>query len=128
MSAPAAVAAFNTTAAHQAIFDWVQNLRPATRAALIEAVAGSGKTSTLIQILRLIPRGQSVIFLAFGKDAAREVEQRAQAAGLCRPGVAFKTLNGLGYGPLRRQFGSDVDTDTVDNRLAERLTPEEYQL
>lgn len=120
---------FQPTAEHLAIFDWVTSTSPATMAALIEAVAGSGKTSTLIQILRLIPVTQTVIFLAFNRDAAAEVCNRARAAGLDRPGLAYLTLNSFGFRALLRAFrGVQIDEDVVDRRLRDKLEDTEYRL
>ncbi|MHB8727600.1 MAG: UvrD-helicase domain-containing protein [Sulfuricaulis sp.] len=48
----------------QAIFDFVKQGRGS---AVIEAVAGSGKTTTIVEALKLIPPTERVVFLAFNK-------------------------------------------------------------
>lgn len=66
---------------------------------IVQARAGTGKTSTIIQALRHVPRGESTTLVAFNKSIARELEQQTPA------GVTVKTMHALGFGALRRQFG-----------------------
>lgn len=79
-----------TTPAHQAIFDHVQNKTAGN--AVISAVAGAGKTTTLVRMLGLIPASQRVVFLAFGKKNALDLKDRVP------PHVKTQTLNSLGHG------------------------------
>lgn len=80
-----------TTPAHKAIFDAVAS---GDRNIIISAVAGAGKTTTLLRALGLA-KGR-VAFYAFNKRIAEELQSRAPAHVKCQ------TLNGLGYGALRR--------------------------
>jgi DNA helicase-2/ATP-dependent DNA helicase PcrA len=43
------------------------------RNAVISAVAGSGKTTTLLKALDLIPEDKTVLFLAFNKSISDEL-------------------------------------------------------
>ena len=58
----------------ESIFDFVKN---GTGNAVIEAVAGSGKTTTLIKCLEQIDSSLKVLFLAFNKSIAMELQERA---------------------------------------------------
>lgn len=60
----------------QDIYDFVQN---GTGNAVINAVAGSGKTTTIVKAVDLIPADQTVAFLAFGKAIADEIRTRVPA-------------------------------------------------
>ena len=57
----------------EAIYDFVEhdvgNL-------VVEAAAGAGKTSTLLQILRLLPSDKKVLFCAFNKDIVKEITKK----------------------------------------------------
>jgi DNA helicase-2/ATP-dependent DNA helicase PcrA len=61
----------------------------------VEAVAGSGKTTTIVAAARLIPTHLSAIFLAFNKSIAEELEARLPRH------VEAKTLNSLGFRYVR---------------------------
>lgn len=79
---------FKVTPAHQAIFDKVEK---GEGNMVISAVAGSGKTSTIVEALNLIPAEKSVCFLAFNKKIAEELQTRVPS------NVAAMTLNALGH-------------------------------
>lgn len=114
---------FEITPQHAAIFSWVTDPTPRNPALIIDAVAGSGKSSTLIEILRLIPPHQTAVFLAFGHDAAAEIGAKADRAGLTRAGIQFRTLNSMGFrGVISSRRGVSIDRDIVKARLRARLT------
>jgi DNA helicase-2/ATP-dependent DNA helicase PcrA len=79
-----------------AIYDWVGN---GQGSAVIEAVAGSGKTSTILEVLKLIPCTSAVLMLAFNKSIADELKSRVP------PHVVVKTFNGLGHSILSKRLG-----------------------
>lgn len=106
---------FKPSKFQQAIFDHVKigydNL-------IIEAVAGSGKTTTIVQALELIPPTQRVVFLAFNKSIAEELKTRVPKH------VSAMTLNGLGHQAWMRFAGkitlnSSKTRDIINNRLAD---------
>jgi DNA helicase-2/ATP-dependent DNA helicase PcrA len=69
--------------------------------AIVEAVAGSGKTTTIVEALKHC--NGSTIFLAFNKAIAEELKQR---------GVNAKTFHGLTFSPvLRAKPGRVLDND-----------------
>jgi len=58
---------------------------------VLEAVAGSGKTTTILEAMRRL-KTSNVLFLAFNKSIQMELASRVP------PGVTTKTLNALGHG------------------------------
>lgn len=74
---------------------------------IIEACAGSGKTTTILQALDLV-KG-SALFLAFNKSIAVELQTKVPAHVTC------KTLSAQGYALLRESTGMKfiVDDDKV---------------
>lgn len=64
---------FKPSLYQQALFDWILH---GEGSAIVEAVAGSGKTTTIVQALNLIPDGKRAIFLAFNKNIAEELKTR----------------------------------------------------
>lgn len=63
---------------------------------VVQAVAGSGKTTTIVAAAKLIPSSLKAIFLAFNKDIAVELGDRLPNH------VPAKTLNALGWGICKR--------------------------
>jgi hypothetical protein len=55
-----------------AIFSFIENLSAGN--AVVEAVAGSGKSTTIVEGMNRIPKGKSAIFLAFNKAIAEELD------------------------------------------------------
>ena len=87
----------------QAIYDWVKS---GTGNAVVEAVAGSGKTTTILGALHLT--SGKVLFTAFNASIAEELKRRAPSH------VRVSTLHALGLKSVRRSFGFfDVDQDGV---------------
>ena len=80
---------FTPSRYQQAIFDFVTN---GSGDGLVNAVAGSGKTSTLEQAARLLPRGKRALFLAFNKKIADELATRLRGTTM-----AAKTIHSVGY-------------------------------
>lgn len=73
--------------------------------AVIEAVAGSGKTTTLVKIMEQIPSNQRVLFVAFNNHIVDELKKRAPAH------ADVSTLHQLGLRTLRH-YGKGLKTDT----------------
>ena len=83
---------FEITPAHEAINNAIE---AGERHLMISAVAGSGKTTTILEALKLIPT-ERVMFLAFNKSIATELAMRVPQ------NVQACTLNSLGH----RAFGT----------------------
>lgn len=73
--------------------------------AVVSAVAGSGKTTTLLKALEIIPKDKNVLFLAFNKSIADELKTRVPQTN----NITVKTVHGFGYGMLARYYGSEID-------------------
>jgi superfamily I DNA/RNA helicase len=113
---------FIVTPAHKLIFDTVKDRQ---HNAQISAVAGSGKTSTILEALKYCDPSESIMFLAFNKKIAVEIEGRVKALGINN--VTVKTLNALGHGAYCATRGGfsvvKLDTDKVRG-IADRLVTE----
>lgn len=68
-----------------------------TKHIIIQALAGTGKTFSLVAMLRYLT-AHSVIFLAFNKHIVDELESRIPK------GMIAKTMNSFGYAQVRRHF------------------------
>lgn len=66
---------------------------------VVKAVAGSGKTTTIVEALSYVPAGMSVLFVAFNKSIAEELKKRAPA------GVEVSTLHSYGLRTITRSLG-----------------------
>ena len=80
------------------IFDWIVN---GTGSAVIEAVAGAGKTTTLVESLTRTTG--EVAFSAFNKAIATEIDERVKPLGL---GTRVKTgtLHSFGFAALKAAY------------------------
>lgn len=96
---------FSPSPYQQRIFDFVST---GNGSAIVEAVAGSGKTTTIVQAVRLIPKDKSVLMLAFNKTIAEELNSR-----IALPNVQVKTFHSLGYSAYRDVHGSKVKMDNA---------------
>lgn len=87
----------------QGVFDHIAD--PAAGNAIVKAVAGSGKSTTIVEACRRIPAGKTSILLAFNKNIATELQQR---------GVNAKTFHSLCFGPvLRHKQVNNVETNKL---------------
>lgn len=93
------------SAYQSAVLDFVSN---GSGNALIQAVAGSGKTTTLLQVCERI-KGRCVA-LMFNKKIQTEFDSRLKKAGISH--VDAKTVHSLGFGAYRKRFGSVNISDT----------------
>lgn len=87
---------FTPSPYQQAIFDEIANGKSNL---MIEAVAGSGKTTTIVEAAKLVPENYSSLFVAFNKNIVSELSVRLP------PHVKAKTLHSLGYSILYQQQG-----------------------
>lgn len=97
-------------AQQNAIFDWARTGRGNL---IVVARAGTGKTTTIVEMLEHAPE-RKVLLAAFNKSIARELQSRIR-----RQGVEAKTLHGLGLRFIKNAWGNAVkveDDDTKGNR------------
>jgi DNA helicase-2/ATP-dependent DNA helicase PcrA len=92
----------------RAIFDYIEHGQGHL---VVEAAAGSGKTSTLVKCLDLIPETKRVLLSAFNQDIVKELEKRTTD----KKNVEVRTLHGLGLSFLKK------------NLVGERLEPEPFK-
>lgn len=91
----------------RAIFENVESGEGHT---VIRARAGSGKTTTILEAMKFIPRGKSAVFMAFNKSIADELADRAPG------GVSVSTLHSYGNRALVNAYGRlKLDTRRTEN-------------
>lgn len=73
--------------------------------ALVEAVAGSGKTTTILEALDRVPKCIDVLFCAFNKHIAEELSMRAPV------GVTVSTIHSLGFRTLLSRISRDIQVE-----------------
>ncbi len=115
---------FKPSIAQQNFYDWI------TRAlgnAILDAVAGAGKTTTLIEGLQIMMG--SVWFGVFNKQMADEINIKINANDKLRARAAFgnrqdpllaSTFHSLGFNLMRNFNGRDTVT-TVDDKKVEKI-------
>lgn len=86
----------------QAIYTFLET---GTGNAIVEAVAGSGKTTTILECCNRIPKGKTSIMLAFNKTIAEELKAR---------GVNARTFHSLTYSPvMNSRKTNNVETNKL---------------
>lgn len=100
------------TSEQQAILDTNSDLR-------IDAVAGSGKTTTLIEYARTRPPNSRILYLAFNRTVREEARRKFTEAGM--PGVDVETAHSLAYRHTRHLRQGDVRSAYKVHELAELL-------
>lgn len=91
--------------------------------AVVDAVAGSGKSTTIVNALRIIPSNKSVLFLAFNKSIVDEL--KAKVGEL--PNVEISTLHSLGCRAIRKSFNSKTNASKYSTYIKERIEDETLQ-
>lgn len=103
------------------IFDAISN---SSENLLINARAGAGKTTTIVEALKLIPEDEKVLFLAFNKHIASELKERVPK------GVYVCTFHSLGWRAIKKKFkDAELDNykaDKIISRLAVNWTLREH--
>lgn len=84
------MAEFQPSKYQEAIFDYVLN---GNGNLVVEAVAGSGKTTTILEILKLIPKDKKVLFCAFNNTIVDELKERVNG---CK-NVKVSTIHSMGF-------------------------------
>ena len=78
---------------------------------VVIARAGSGKSSTIVEGFKYLPKGTKCLMVAFNKSIAEELKQRAPSY------VDVLTLHSLGFRTIKQTFG----TVTLDNDKAKKI-------
>ena len=92
----------------KAIYEFVANGKGN---GIVEAVAGSGKTTTIVQSLDLLDQHKRILFLAFNKHIATELSDRVPF------GCEARTMHSLGLEILRKYRKVQIKQYKIDNIL-----------
>lgn len=112
---------FEPSSYQKAIFDVLED--PNGGNLCVEAVAGSGKTTTIVEALKRIPTkltpdsltSASVVFLAFNKNIAETLKTR------CPSHVQCSTFHSLGFRALKTVLPANGKNTKVDGRKVSKL-------
>ena len=72
---------------------------------LIKAYAGTGKTSTIVEAVKLLPKDKNIMFLAFNKHIQEELKIKLPEYVRCY------TTYGLGTAAIKRKYGDKIEFD-----------------
>lgn len=97
-----------------AVYDFVTD---GTGNAVIDAVAGSGKSTTIVNALKLIPENKQVLFLAFNKAIVEELVIKIGN----KPNVQVMTLHSLGAKTVMSTFKSSLDNYKYKTYISDGL-------
>lgn len=100
----------------ETIFSWVINGRGD---AVVQAVAGAGKTVTLVEAAKLL-KNERAVFLAFNKHVAQQLQQRLGNA------MTAKTIHSVGLAALRQTIKIPVVVD--DNKYGDIAKPHAQEI
>lgn len=112
--------AFTPNKYQQAIYDFILN---GEGNAVINAVAGSGKSTTIVNALNIIDPSQSVLFLAFNKSIVEELKKKIGE----KPNVEIKTLHSLGSGICYKDFHSTINADKYVKYINKCIKEEKFK-
>ena len=91
------------------IFDFVQH---GAGNAVISALAGSGKTLTAVSCLKLIPKTQKCLFIAFNKSIVDTLIEKPTNM----PHAYARTMHSLGFLMIKRNLGNDIEVNEYKYR------------
>jgi DNA helicase-2/ATP-dependent DNA helicase PcrA len=112
----------NFTPEQLAIFDFVKH---GAGNGIIDAVAGAGKTTTIMECARHIPANTSrVLFSAFNKSISKEITEKLSQRGLKH--VTVKTIHALGYQMLT-SYAPGRKLQVEDSKYSKLLKNPEIQ-
>ncbi len=110
------------TPEQEAIFAFVQH---GSGHGIIDAVAGAGKTTTIMECARFVENPSEVLFCAFNTSIAREIHQKFQARGLHQ--VTVKTIHALGRKILSAHVGGETPLKLDNKKYTAILQEEGFQ-
>lgn len=99
-------------------------LRDNSRSAVLSAVAGSGKTTTIVEGCKHVPKGQTIRFLAFNKSIAETLKERLPLT------VDASTFHSAWYAAARQNLPQSpkVDTKKLLNIFKQNLNRKDFEL
>ena len=95
------------------IFHFIKNRKENL---LISALAGAGKTTTVVHGLKLLPSDSKKIYLAFNKHIQMELKEKLPDDVYCY------TFHGLGVNAIKNTYGDSITFDEfkVDNHIKKK--------
>lgn len=100
---------FTPSEYQEKFFDWIEH---GVGNALIQARAGSGKSVTAVSSMKLIPKTEKCLFIAFNKSIAEHLNEKLKS----RPNCSARTTHSLGNLMIKRNLGSDIELDEYKYR------------
>lgn len=83
---------------------------------IVEALAGSGKSTSIIESFKYIPKGKKTIALAFNKRIQEELQARSPSF------IESFTFHSLGFRAIKQRFGQvELDDNKVFNLVKGQL-------
>ena len=98
----------NWSTFQNAIFEAIENTNDSL---LIEAVAGSGKSTTILEAVNRVPSSKSVLFVAFNKSIADSLKSKIKVKN-----ARAMTLHAVGFAAWRKHLGYGVDCQVTTSK------------
>ena len=96
--------------------DIFRNVSKETGHLIVQAYAGSGKSTTLIESFRYVPKGKKILALAFNKKIQMDLQAKAPSYAECR------TFHSVGMQAIKNRFGEiEVDDNKVFKLVKDHL-------
>lgn len=102
--------AFKPSKYQRAVYQFIKSCKGN---AVVEAVAGSGKSTTIVNAIDIIPEDKRILFLAFNKAIVTELERKVGK----KPNCDIRTLHSLGAKQMMYYYHSQVDDTKYKSRL-----------
>lgn len=112
--------AFVPSAQQAAFLNWVSN---GTGSCIVEAVAGAGKTTTLLEAVDRT--GGGVALLAYNKKIADEIREKLAKRGVDWKSAEAGTVHSFGLRAFSKTFGKPEIDDRKTEKLIVRMVEEE---
>jgi DNA helicase-2/ATP-dependent DNA helicase PcrA len=114
--------ALDFTDEQQRIFNFVQN---ETGHGIIDAVAGAGKTTTIIECAKFVGTNRPILFCAFNNSISSEIFGKFRQ--LAMHNVTVKTIHALGKQILQMNIGSKNKITLTENKYNELIKNDEIR-
>lgn len=102
------MAGFKPSKYQQAIYNFIDSGKGN---AIVEAVAGSGKTTTIVEATKLIPKQKKAIFVAFNRSIAQELQRKLPKH------VKAQTLHSFGFSLFFNNSNCSVTPEVDGDKL-----------
>ncbi len=110
---------FKPSQYQQAVYDFISN---GSGNAVIAAVAGSGKSTTIINAMTMIPRGRTSHFFAFNSSIAKELKHKLPNNGF----VTSSTIHSYGLKAVMRKYEVKDMSSFIDDSKYSKIFDQTY--